>query len=200
MDRSEISKYNPFHLEKQNIDSDDEALDDEEEKIMRGIRERRVAEMKNNYQELQENKIKGHGQYREITETEFLPNVTTSKNVIVHFYHKDFERCKIVDMHLREIAKTHIEAKFLYLNAEKCPFFIQKLQVQVLPTVICFIDGIAVDRVVGFADMGNRDDFPRLALVRRLIKSGAMKPLNKQEAGTVIKKAQRRDSSSGDDY
>jgi hypothetical protein len=44
--------------------------------------------------------------------------------VIVHFYHKDFERCKIVDHHLREIAKAHIEAKFLYLNAEKAPFFI----------------------------------------------------------------------------
>jgi hypothetical protein len=171
------------------VDSDDEGLDDEEEKIMRDIRERRVAELKNNYQELQENKIKGHGQYREITETEFLPNVTTSKFVICHFYHKDFERCKIVDMHLREIAKTHVEAKFLYLNAEKCPFFIQKLQVQVLPTIICFIDGVAVDRVVGFADMGNRDDFPRLALVRRLIRSGAMKALNKQEQGAIIKKA-----------
>lgn len=49
VDPSEISKYNPFHLEKQHIDSDDEGLDDEEEKIMRGIRERRVAEMKNHY-------------------------------------------------------------------------------------------------------------------------------------------------------
>ena len=69
-------------------------------------------------------KIKGHGQYIEITETEFLPNVTGSKFVICHFYHKDFERCKIIDMHLREIAKTHLEARFVYLNAEKSPFFI----------------------------------------------------------------------------
>lgn len=106
------------------LDEELEGLDEEEEKIMREIRERRVAEMKNQYQEKQENLIKGHGQYTEIVEAEFLPNVTGSKFVIVHFYHKDFERCKIVDMHLREIAKQHTEAKFVYLNAENSPFFI----------------------------------------------------------------------------
>jgi hypothetical protein len=68
--------------------------------------------------------IKGHGKYTEVTEGEFLPNVTGSKFVICHFYHHDFERCKIVDMHLREIARTHVEAKFIYINAEKAPFFI----------------------------------------------------------------------------
>jgi thioredoxin-like negative regulator of GroEL len=144
--------------------------------------------------------IKGHGKYQEITETEFLPNVTGSKFVVCHFYHKDFERCKIIDMHLREIARTHVEAKFIYLNAEKAPFFIQKLQVQVLPTIICFIDGIAVDRVVGFEDMGNRDDFPTLALTRRLIRTGVIKALNKHESGQInIRKAKKADSGSDDD-
>jgi hypothetical protein len=57
-------------------------------------------------------------------EEEFLPNVTKSKFVVVHFYHQDFERCKIVDMHLRKLAPLHPEAKFIYLNAEKSPFFI----------------------------------------------------------------------------
>jgi hypothetical protein len=51
----------------------------------------------------------------------------------------------------------------------------------VLPTIICFIDGIAVDRVVGFEDMGNKDDFPTMALTRRLIKTGCLKALNKAE-------------------
>ena len=166
-----------------NSDEELDGMDDEEEQIMRQVREKRMAEMKSNYEQIQENKIMGHGQYIEITETEFLPNVTGSKFVICHFYHKDFERCKIIDMHLREIAKTHLEARFVYLNAEKSPFFIQKLQIQVLPTILCFVDGIALDRVVGFADLGNRDDFPRLTLTRRLIRSGALKALNKQEAG-----------------
>ncbi len=118
---------NAFHQGEGGHASEDdelEGLDDEEEKIMREIREHRMAEMKSSYQEVQENKIKGHGQYREITEQEFLPTVTSSKSVVCHFYHKDFERCKIVDMHLREIAKAHVEAKFVFLNAEKAPFFI----------------------------------------------------------------------------
>ena len=169
------------HHHEDDDDEDDAFGDDEEEKIMRDIRERRMLQMKNVYQEKQENLIKGHGQYTEITEEQFLPNVTGSKFVICHYYHQDFERCKIVDMHLRKIAAQHKEAKFVYLNAEKAPFFIKKLQVQVLPTIICFIDGIAVDRVVGFEDMGNKDDFPTMALTRRLIKSGCLKALNKAE-------------------
>lgn len=31
-------------------------------------------------------------QYREIMQDEFLPEVTSSEKVIVHFYHKDFQR------------------------------------------------------------------------------------------------------------
>ena len=169
------------HHHEDDDDEDDAFGDDEEEKIMRDIRERRLQNMKNVYQEKQENLIKGHGQYTEITEEQFLPNVTGSKFVICHYYHQDFERCKIVDMHLRKIAAQHKEAKFVFLNAEKAPFFIKKLQVQVLPTIICFIDGIAVDRVVGFEDMGNKDDFPTMALTRRLIRTGCLKALNKAE-------------------
>jgi len=43
---------------------------------------------------------KGHGHYTEILEEEFLPTVTKTNFVICHFFHKDFERCKIFDHHL----------------------------------------------------------------------------------------------------
>ena len=72
---------------------------------------------------------KGHGHYTEILEEEFLPVVTKTNFVICHFFHKDFERCKIFDHHLSLIAKSHMEAKFVSMNAERCPFFIAKLQV-----------------------------------------------------------------------
>ncbi len=35
---------------------------------------------------------------REINEEEFLKEVTSSELVVCHFFHKDFERCKIMDM------------------------------------------------------------------------------------------------------
>ncbi len=84
------------------------------------------------------------------------------------------------------------------MNVEKAPFFIKKLQIQVIPTMICFIEGIAVDRVVGFEELGNKDDFPTLALTRRLIKSGVIMPLNKAEKGQIIRKG-RKDSYDSDD-
>lgn len=67
--------------------------------------------------------------------------------------------------------------------------------------MVCFIDGIAVDRVVGFEELGSNDEFPTLLLIRRLIKSGCLKALNKKEKGCMaIKKGNRRDDTdSGDD-
>ena len=37
------------------------------------------------------------GQYREIAQDQFLPSVTKNDNCVVHFFHNDFERCKIID-------------------------------------------------------------------------------------------------------
>lgn len=51
--------------------------------------------------------MKGHGVYSEIEEEQFLNVVTKSEFSSVHFYHQDFERCKIIDMHLKDIAHHH---------------------------------------------------------------------------------------------
>ena len=73
----------------------------------------------------------GHGEYREITEEEFLKEVCASQWVVVHFYHREFFRCKIVDKHLKIIAQKHLSCKWLTMDAEKAPFFVSKLQVRV---------------------------------------------------------------------
>jgi len=49
--------------------------------------------------------------------------------------------------------------------------------------------------------MGNKDDFPTLLLTRRLIKTGALKALNKAETGQLnLKKRSKDDSDDDDDY
>ena len=69
-----------------------------------------------------------------------------------------------------------------------------------LPTIICFIDGVSVDRVVGFEELGGQDEFPTLLLSRRLVKSGTLKALNKKEKGEMtIRQGRRKDDSSDDD-
>lgn len=128
------------------------------------IRAARLKQLKQEFEEKQTLIAKGHGEYREIAQDEFLKEVTGSPLVAVHFYHRDFERCKIMDMHLAKLARSHIECKFLKLNAEKAPFFVEKLAIQVLPTVVCFKDGVAFpDRVVGFDGLTEDDEEAELA-------------------------------------
>lgn len=104
-----------------NIDYDDEDAE------MRLLREVRKKQLLNEHSEKMENLSKGHGQYRDITQDEFLSEVTNSKYVICHFYHRDFPRCKIMDHHLVILASRHIEAKFIKINAEKALFFVEKV-------------------------------------------------------------------------
>ena len=54
-----------------------------------------------------------------------------------------------------------------------------------LPTIILFENGIAIDRVVGFDELGGTDDFPTLALTRRLVKGGVLIGKNKSERGEM---------------
>jgi hypothetical protein len=94
-------------------------------------------------------KRQGHGEYREITEGDFLGEVTGSEKVICHFYHREFYRCKyaitspfpftcilfsfdtyyevsleifarIMDKHLKALAPVYVGSKFVKLDAEVC--------------------------------------------------------------------------------
>ena len=63
------------------------------------------------------------------------------------------------------------------------------------------MDGISVDRIVGFEELGGKDEFPTLLLTRRLIKSGCLRAMNKKEKGEIKIKRRggRDDSDSGND-
>ncbi|CAM9333115.1 unnamed protein product [Discosporangium mesarthrocarpum] len=161
--------------EEQEQDSDDELLRGlDEDPAIRMIRDQRLKEMKKEHDERAENIAKGHGQYREIAQDEFLPEVTGSAKVVVHFYHNEFHRCKIMDARLAEVAPRHLETKIIKINAEKAPFFVNKLQVRVLPTVVCFINGVAVHSIVGFEGLteglppDRLDEWPASNLAREL--------------------------------
>ncbi|KAM3136351.1 hypothetical protein pb186bvf_011486 [Paramecium bursaria] len=147
----------------------DEEQDEDLKEMLREMKKARLREIQAQ-QVKEEKKVKGIGEYREIVEEEFLPSVTKNQLAIVHFYHNDFERCKVMDNHLRVISQKHPECKFFYLNAEKSPFFVQKLAIQVLPTLCLFKQGIMKDRIVGFEKLGGRDQFDTLLLVRLLQK------------------------------
>ena len=139
-------------MERQVDDEEDE--DDELERL----REMRRSHAKQENDRMVEYRQKQHGSYREISETDFFSTVVREKggseNVALHFYHKDFERCKIMDQRLQDLAPEMMNVKFCKINVEKAPFLIERLKVNVLPCVLIFQKDIAVDRIVGFEDMG----------------------------------------------
>lgn len=160
-------------------DEIDEGDDDDHE--LRNIRETRLKQIKRSQQNKLENLGKGHGQYREIVQDEFIKEVTSSDRTIVHFYHRDFPKCEIMHMHLQKLAKRHIEAKFVKIDAEKTMFFVNKLMIRSMPTVCLFFDGVCKDKIIGFDGLIDEDtpenkidEWPTIRLARLLAAGGSI--------------------------
>ncbi|CAH9140507.1 unnamed protein product [Cuscuta epithymum] len=166
----------------------DELMDDPE---LEKLHADRIASLRKEAEKRQELKKKGHGEYREITEGDFLGEVTGSEKTICHFSHREFYRCKIMDKHLKSLAPKHFDTKFLKLDAENAPFFVTKLGIKTLPCVIFFRNGIATDRLVGFQELGGKDDFSTKTLEAFLLKKGMIKE-NKQDDDERDDENQRR--------
>lgn len=170
-------------------DEDEESDPDfaEDDEVLAELRARRMEELKSQLSQsshdshIESGKLKkpkhhqqSHGSYDEVGENDFLGEVTENEYVVCAFYHKDFFTCRVVDKHLNIMAQHHKETRFIKMNAEKAPFFVNKLAVKMLPTIVCFVDGIAVDRVVGFDEIGGKEDFATHVLAARLAKSGVI--------------------------
>uniref|UniRef100_A0A1D1Z6R8 Thioredoxin domain-containing protein 9 n=1 Tax=Anthurium amnicola TaxID=1678845 RepID=A0A1D1Z6R8_9ARAE len=152
----------------------DELMDDPE---LERLHADRIAALKREAEKRRALKRQGHGEFREINEGDFLGEVTGSEKVICHFYHREFYRCKIMDKHLKALAPRYIDTKFIKLDAENAPFFVAKLGIKTLPCVILFRNGISVDRLVGFQDLGSKDDFSTKTLENLLIRKGVLDAL-----------------------
>ena len=111
---------------------DIEDSDSEEERIMQREMMKRQDEYDHVVEKENKKKNQKYGTFRDIIETEFLDTMLKNENVVCHFYHNDFERCKIMDKHLRTIAESHPDTLFVRVNADKSPFFTTKLQIQVI--------------------------------------------------------------------
>jgi hypothetical protein len=73
-----------------------------------------------------------------------------------------------------------------------------------LPTVICFTDGKQTSKIVGFEELGMKDDFPTINLLRRLVKDKMITPLNKAEKGIMgmnikNKNSKKKNNEDSDD-
>ncbi|PIN15792.1 hypothetical protein CDL12_11544 [Handroanthus impetiginosus] len=87
----------------------DELMDDPE---LEKLHADRIAALRKEAEKRQELKMQGHGEYREITEADFLGEDTGSDKVICHFYHREFYRCKMLLSLLLSLESKHCHASY----------------------------------------------------------------------------------------
>lgn len=190
----------------------DEEEGDDDDYELRRLREKRLKEIRNAEMQKLEDIGKGHGQYREIVQDEFLNEMCNSFHVVCHFYHKEFPKCKVMDMHLQKLAQRHIECKFVYINAEKTPFFVEKLRIRMMPSLVFFEDGVAKGKQIGFEGLaddmpdGHEDEWPTIRLARYLAVNGMINPelivdddAEKQSAEAALDEMRQRSLVGYDD-
>ena len=103
----------------------------------------------------------------------FLPEVTTTQGVVAHFYHQEFERCRIMDKHLMRAG----EEVFRYKVYQDIGTGRAVLCDQVASEGIAVFDFFQRRRRVrslglGSRNSGVRDDYPTAKLERILLNSG----------------------------
>lgn len=167
----------------QPTDSDDEdALiaelegEEPENAAFAAMREQRLQQLHNELACAKIQKEASYGTYQEIKDEKQLMELTLScKYCVVHFMKPDFNRCRIMDEKLRPVAEKHYETRVVSINVENASFLVVKLGIQVLPCVMSFIDGVGVDRIIGFEGLGSKPDSFKLAeLEERLMACGVL--------------------------
>ncbi|KAH8830452.1 thioredoxin-like protein [Flagelloscypha sp. PMI_526] len=163
------------------------------------MREKGLERMRNEMGALQTKRDLGHGKLSELTDEKEIIRITArNPRCLVHFFHNKFQRCAIMDKHLSKLAPKYFDTLFLRVFVENVPWLVERLGIKILPCVICFVDGIAKERLVGFEELGNEDGFETATLELRLSMTGksfsshkSLKSVDTIFSG-VIKKAQGR--------
>jgi thioredoxin-like negative regulator of GroEL len=120
-------------------------------------------------------------------EKELISVSASSKYCVVHFCLQDFKRCSILNKHLQILAQRHLRTKFCIINVQNCPFLVQRLDIKTLPCLISFVEGVSVDRIIGFETLGNRDDF-RTEVLEKKLKNVGVLPVNTISSSSFMKK------------
>ncbi|KAF8621675.1 hypothetical protein AX15_007688 [Amanita polypyramis BW_CC] len=160
------------------------------------LRERGLEALRKDVEAMKEMQQNSHGSYTEITDEKEVIRVSAREpRCVVHFYHFNFKRCEIMDKHLSALAMKYFRTRFFRVFVENVPWVVQRLGVKVLPCVICFIDGVSKDRLIGFEELGNNDSFTTALLETRLLSCGVISqsPTAKQIIYNVVSSEDNED-------
>lgn len=177
----------------------------EDSPALDAFREQRIQQLHSELTRAKAQKNLGFGNYTEIREEKTLMDLTTTvKYAVVHFAKDDFAKCGTMDVHLESLAKKHFDTRFLKMNVENAPFLVTKLKIQVLPCVLAFVNGVSVDRIVGFEGLGyTQNTFTTKDLEVRLLSSGVIQRTKATEdagARFTVKAVKKEDSEDDDEW
>ena len=152
----------PPHPTPQALEAQEEQLDAEltrldrvDEDELEALRRERLAGMKRSAEQRATWMAAGHGEYREIhDQKQFFEDLKKEHRAVVHFYRPSNRKCDLVDKALGALARKHIEAKFVRVDAEKAPFLAEKLKIWMLPTVVLIKAGRTEHSIVGLDEVG----------------------------------------------
>ncbi|BGP12633.1 hypothetical protein JCM10213v2_000550 [Rhodosporidiobolus nylandii] len=127
-----------------------------------GFREKRMMELKAQVEAAQRRQESGYGRYTEFkAEKDLISTTAKAKRSVVHFFHRDFRRCKIMDSHLEKLAAKHTDTLFVKADVANVPFLVTKLDVKVLP-------------LVGFDELEGGDNFSTASLEVGMVHCGVL--------------------------
>lgn len=152
----------------------DEAIDSLDN--IEQVRARRLQQMRDEAKRRKEYLERGHGDYRDIEERDVFRVLRHSDRALLHFYTHESENCKVLDSHLHQLCTTHVECKFLKLDAEKSPYFVERLRIRVIPTCLIILNGTVTDRLVGFTELNDTANFTTECLEQALVRKALLLP------------------------
>mmetsp|Transcript_26032 Transcript_26032/g.62707 ORF Transcript_26032/g.62707 Transcript_26032/m.62707 type:complete len:253 (-) Transcript_26032:168-926(-) len=163
------------------------------------IRRKRMVQLKKKAGKMAEWRQKGHGTYSEIADQkQWFDEVKTNERTICLFYRQTTNASdkytQILDKHMQVLSQKHMETRFIKINAEKSPFLAQRLNIVLLPTILCTKNNYTHDRIEGFDPLGGTENFSTQTLRARLGKKGSIdydplvdKPLAQKELYNTAK-------------
>jgi len=123
------------------LDAEIDKADNLDEDDLQRIKAQRIEEMKRKAEAQQANRANGHGQLMKISDQqEFFGAAKQSARLVVIFTRNSNKYGKAMLEHMELLASKHLEARFLWCDAENAPFLTDRLNIYMLPTIVCVKD------------------------------------------------------------
>lgn len=142
--------------EEERVDAKIRAIDNLEEDDFEKLREKRKQRLIKMSQQRAKWKTLGHGSFEEISDQQGFFKVMNgdSENVVCHFFSATNQHCPLVNQHLEKLAHSHLETKFIKINAEKSPYLVENLNIFMMPTVLLVEKGKVIKKIQGLDELG----------------------------------------------